>query len=150
MLHVEEVLGAFVIIKEMNIKKFFTRIQSVSGTPEVEIPQGPIRVHVQGEGWRSKPTSKVTLEVPVKFSLTPKNDYQIRNGWPEGEFYNVNSYPSTATTQNNWIGYVSYLGKPTATQIAELVNAGEKISVWGFFEIEDGELNAVITIPRKL
>lgn len=111
---------------------------------------GPINVHVQGEIWRSRGKKSPMLNHPAKFSLTPRCDYQIQKGWPEGEFYNVNTYPSVETTSNNWIGYVAYSGKPSASKIAELIDAGKQVSVWGFFEFEDGELNAVITIPRKI
>ena len=117
---------------------------------EIEVPHGPIKVHVEGEVWRSKNIGKPTLNESIKFSLTPKNQYQTTRGWPDGKFYNVNTYPSIETTRSNWLGYVSYQGKPTASEIAKLVNSDSSVSVFGFFELEDGELNAVITIPRKL
>lgn len=140
------------ILKKMNIRNLLSplRAKKPSIIEEIEIPIGPIRVHVQGEAWRSRTANKVVLNKPVKFSLTPKNDYQLKNKWPEGEFYNVNTYPSIETTQYNWAGYVSYVGKPTAAKIAELVASGASVSVWGFFELEDNELNVVLTLPRTL
>lgn len=116
----------------------------------VEVPKGPIRVHVQAEEYRKNKAASVELNTPVRFSLSPKNSFQIQKNWPYGEFYNVNTYPSTETTNKNWLGYVSYEGKPTAAQIADLVNSGKAVSCWGEYEIEDGEVNIVLTIPRKL
>lgn len=116
----------------------------------VEVPKGPIRVHVQGEVWRKNQSASLELNTPIRFSLSPKNNFQISKGWPNGEFYNVNNYPSTETTSKNWLGYVAYEGKPTATQIAALVNSGKTVSCWGEYEIEDGEVNIVLTIPKRL
>lgn len=116
----------------------------------VEIPKGPIRVHVQGETWRKNQSSSLELNTPILFSLTPKCSYQIKKGWPNGEYFNVNTYPSIETASKNWLGYVSYDGKPTATQIAGLVDSGKIVSCWGEYEIEDDEINIVITIPKKL
>ena len=70
-----------------------------STSHSVEIPIGPIQVHVQGESWGLKNLGKVRLQEPVKFSLTPRNAYHIEHGWPDGVFFNVNPFPSTATIQ---------------------------------------------------
>lgn len=134
----------------MNIRKLVSRFTHTPSPDEVEIPTGPITVHVQGEAWRSKSISSIKFNTPVKFSATPKNSYQIDANWPEGNFFNINTYPASETTRDNWIGFVSYEGKPTATQIATLVKQGKPISVWGYYEMEDGEINTVLTIPRTL
>lgn len=129
------------------LKTFGSKSHQVEWT---EVPSGPISVHVQGESWGLKNVGKLELNKPTKFSLTPPVDYQIAKGWPEGDFYNVNLHPSLKTTSDNWLGYVSYSGKPTATKIAELVNAGKHVYAWGYFEVEDGETNIVLTLPKSL
>jgi hypothetical protein len=116
----------------------------------IEIPKGPIKVHVQGEGYRQDILRRYPINKPQRFSLTPQNDYQKQQGWPEGKFYNVNTYISGETTYDNWLGYVLYEGKPTATEIAQLIYAGDVVSAWGYVEREDGDDNIVLTIPRSL
>jgi len=38
--------------------------------------------------------------------VTPQNQYQIEQGWPEEPFVNVNTIGSVETTKENWLGYI--------------------------------------------
>ncbi len=40
----------------------------------------------------------------ITLSITPPCEYQIKQGWPEPPFVNINTYRSTATTKSNWLG----------------------------------------------
>lgn len=39
-------------------------------------------------------------------TLTPINQHQIKNKWPEPPFVNVNLYGSASTEKENWLGYI--------------------------------------------
>lgn len=116
----------------------------------VEVPSGQIHVAVRGEHYsRNKPDS-VRLREKIRFSITPKDDYQIKMGWPEGNFINVNIYPSTKTTKDNWLGYVPYDGKPAATKLAELVDSGKPVTCWGFYDYDNdhNEIDIFLALPK--
>lgn len=117
----------------------------------VEVPSGQIHVAVRGEHYsRNKPDS-VELREKIRFSITPKDEYQIKMGWPEGNFFNVNIYPSTKTDKDNWLGYVPYDGKPAATKLAELVSAGKHVTCWGFYDYDSdhNEIDIFLALPKQ-
>ncbi|MDR2108946.1 MAG: hypothetical protein LBP28_05765 [Coriobacteriales bacterium] len=114
-----------------------------------ETPLGKIRVRVEGERYRKEKINKMKKNVPRRFSLTPQNQYQRDVGWPEGNFVNLNTYPSKRTTYNNWLGYVEYDGKPSASILAQYVNSGHPVSVWGEV-VQNGEyVDIYLLLPRK-
>lgn len=41
-------------------------------------------------------------------TLTPINQYQLKNKWPEPPFVNINLYGSTSTEKDNWLGYIPF------------------------------------------
>lgn len=117
----------------------------------IEIPKGPMHVAVCGEHYsKSKPDS-VTLRELTRFSLTPKCDYQVKMGWPEGDFFNVNVYPSMETTRDNWLGYVPYGEKPVAAKIAKSVYPGRAIYCWGYYDYDSAydEIDIFLALPTQ-
>jgi NAD-dependent DNA ligase len=142
------------LTKFINKKPTLTEVTDAAQNPAteaVEIPKGSIRVAVRGEHYsRNKPDS-VVLRQPMRFSLTPKDNYQIKMGWPEGEFFNVNTYPSTETTKDNWLGYLPYEGKPAAAKVAKSVYSGKAVTCWGYYDhdSEYGEIDIFLTLPSQ-
>lgn len=71
--------------------------------PDIELPAGPCEIEVEGLYWCKIPLSDNDDRV---FSLTPRNDYQEENDWPEPGCVNVNRNGSRRTTGKNWVGYI--------------------------------------------
>lgn len=74
-----------------------------SNLPDIEIPIGSYEIQVEGLSWCRIPLSNNKDRL---FSLTPRNEYQESNGWPEVGCVNVNKNGSRRTTDKNWVGYI--------------------------------------------
>lgn len=76
---------------------------SAANMPDIELPVGSYEVSVEGLSWCKIPLSDNRDRV---FSLTPRNTYQVEQGWPESDVVNVCKRGSKRTTAKNWIGYI--------------------------------------------
>lgn len=88
-------------IKLTTKEKQFPIIQIGSGSKLIFSPEGT-EFAQQKIKKIYRPDEKVQW-----FSITPKNQYQIDNNWPDAkEFVNVNTLGSIYTSQDNWLGYI--------------------------------------------
>lgn len=96
-----------------------------------DIPKGDIEIEVEGTAW-----CKIELKRNVNrlLSLTPRNDYQRENNWPEEGIVNVNKTGSRITTANNWIGYIP---SDNATKLINVVNSYDVVTVHARIEFDD-------------
>lgn len=76
---------------------------STTNMPDIELPVGSYEISVEGLVWCKIPLSDNQDRV---FSLTPRNTYQVEQGWPEGDVVNVCKRGSKRTTEKNWVGYI--------------------------------------------
>lgn len=101
---------------QKKIRSFYRRISElshdISGTKAYPfLDYGPIDVEIHGNKYpycqnMLKQLYKETDGRNLVFTLTPICNYQVRQGWPEPPFVNINKKNSASTTKENWLGYI--------------------------------------------
>jgi hypothetical protein len=90
--------------------------------PVTHIPCGDFEVGVLGTSYSQKMIRR--LGGCSLFSLTPRNGYQKKEGWPAPGSVNVNVHGSRRTEKGNWLGYIIPGWKNISPNLLGMVEKG--------------------------